>query len=308
MTAPTQPDYNTTPSPTGGPTTGISSTDIWGLGNLYGKHVALGMTPGTAPHAPTAADIRFRHANPDDTATNAEHPGTVKWGTTQDVLTKYKDLWATGTAGNKPKNQQALQTYEQLQLMLLQAGAYATGTSIKTLRFGQWTDQTENAIVTALNGYEQNLDPHTPITFEDYLQQNRDGGSLNGKSTADPAGLAGAGTTAPTTQLTDPASLRASAMTAAQAALGVGMSDDQLNKFVAQFQGAEAAAQNIANQPAGGGTVIRPDQVADANAFAQKSDPQGYSNHQAQGYMNALMNLFLPSQDARSNIQPVASA
>lgn len=298
MTAPAVPDYNSTPAPATA-STSSNPADIWGLGNLYGMPVGLGTTSGN--HA-SGGGTRTRGMGIDYRDVGQQNPGTA-FGTTQDLLQNMKDLWALGSSGSKPENQAALQQYEELQLMLLQGDHYSSGTTTKNLRFGQWTSATEKAIVDALSGYEQAIAGNaTPMTFHDYLAQNRNAGSVGGKSTTDPGSVGGATGAASQAILDDPALLRSTVMSAAQAALGRGLSSAQLDKFVAQFQGAQASYQQSANS-----TIVRPDAVAQAGVFAQQAAPQQYANHQAQGYMNALLNVFLPSADSRANITPVAS-
>lgn len=291
-TIPGVPDYPPA-DPTPQDSTG-GVFDVWGLGHYYNMPVGMGMTPGRAGEAGGMdPGLRVTPVAPKQ-----------KWGTTQQLMEMYKDLWATGSAGKDPKNQKALHNYEVLQVLLLQAGAYGPSATVDDVRFGQWTDQTESALVKALAGYESAIKgDKTPMEFGEFLRQNRNAGSYQGKSTADILAIAGKKTAAaPQVNLADPETLRQAAQDAAVKALGQGLTPEQLNSFVAEFQGAQASYQQSTNS-----TVVGPDIGSDAAAYAQHADPQGYSNHQAKGYMSQLLNMFLPSDDQRPDIQPVTS-
>jgi hypothetical protein len=180
------------------------------------------------------------------------------------------------------------------QKLLLEGGWYG---SVNTqVQYGM-NPQTESAIASAMVQYLKAAHgADVPTTFQDFLtgyaQNNAGIGNVPGQG----------GSTTPIS-LTDPNALRQSAEQAAQAALGHGFSDDQLQRFVSEFQSRQSAAQTQQ-----GGSVEVPDQSADANAFAQQSDEQGYSNHQAEAYTNAFLNMFLPNGSARPNIAPVSKA
>jgi hypothetical protein len=100
--------------------------------------------------------------------------------------------------------------------------------------------------------------------------------------------------------LTDPAELKAQAQSAAQASLGHVLTSEQLGQFVDQFHAAQTDAQHKAGSIYDGMSA-----GAEANQFAQSSDPQDFANHQAQGYMDTFMNMFLPSGSNRGGVAPV---
>lgn len=285
-----------------GGTTGLPSStgkydpnDIWKLGDLYNQPIYLGYTPG----APAATGPIASHLPVEDRVGSA---GTNTYGKTQSLIDHYNELWQKGTAGDK----KSYTDFVNLQKQLWYAGAYGQ-TSFDSVHVGQWTDQTLNALENALSGYVQTSKASKkPQTFEDWLQANAAGGLAAGGGFDYKNGPGGSGASAPSpTQLTDPNALRQTVQQAAQAALGRGLSDAELSKFVDAFHQSETSAQQTAQ--GSGGTVTPPDQQSDALAYAEQSDPQQYANHQAQGYFNAFMNLFLPSGSSRANIQPVAS-
>jgi hypothetical protein len=286
------PNYGAIPNTSSGnapvPTDDTGAIDVWNMPSfLQGKmiwfdtgHVAASRR--TSVHPSHSPDL----------------PGT----TTESVLTKAHSKLINMTAEQVMKQFAAMSqndpmAFAAIQKELQDGGFYGSATHV----YGGWNGQTETAVADAMTQYVKVAQAGGVAenfrTFLDHQAQANTG--INGN---DPGGAGGGGAAARQTILDDPEALKSAAMTAAQAALGSGLSEDQLNKFVAQFQGAQASYQQSTNS-----TVVQPDATSDAMAFAQKSDPQGYANHQATGYMSALMNLFLPSQDARPTITPVAS-
>lgn len=100
-------------------------------------------------------------------------------------------------------------------------------------------------------------------------------------------------------QVTDPESIRQTALQAAQQALGQSVSKDQLHKFVEKFQAAQ-----IASQSQTGGVVTSPDLSAEAMSFVQKSNPEEYKANQRMSYLDSLVNLLGGSVTSRPNQQP----
>lgn len=139
-------------------------------------------------------------------------------------------------------------------------------------------------------------------SFTDYLvSTSQRSADLAAKAAA---AKAAAGIAARVTQVSDPEEIRSAAQSAAQAALGQGLSDDQLSAFVAQFQ----AAQTTAQQAGPGATSTSPDLGAEAMQFAQSSDPGAYKQNQRQVFLNALVNMAAPSGSQRPDMTPVPSA
>lgn len=303
MTAP-QPSPTPGPSPSATPksvpkaptyqgsanATPTSSTsnpnDVWNLGNLYGQPVYLGTTQ-------EGGDLLDpRHPN------SPQAPGqtTLVQGQTQDVVKQVLQMYAA-QAAQRRKSPGKLTAYEELQKSLWQAGFYGQ-TSYKDIHAGQWTSQTQDALTSALKSYETVYQSGTPMTFSEFVNQNaagsKDGGYNGGAGLGTPA--------AQVVNLTDPAAIKSAAQSAAQAALGQGLSDQQLNDFVAQFQ-----AQQTAAQAPGVTTSTMPDLSSSALQFAQTTDPQAYKQEQLAAYQNTILNMFLPSESQRPSMSPVAS-
>jgi hypothetical protein len=285
---PTVPDYNGSAGTTPTPSSGAGSNDIWGLGQVYGLPVFLGSS--------TTSPGSYSGAEP------TQHRGGVgvqthdQYGTTQDIMQQVIDLWAAQQTERKGKKG-GLTSYEQLQQALYAGGFYGQ-TSYDKIHVGQWTPQTQNAVVSALQQYEQVMSgAQSPVTFTEFLQgnaaQNGDGGFY--------ADGTKKGAPEPTISVSDPAAIKAAVQSAAQEALGMGLSDDQLNTFVAKFQSAQTSAQTNT------GTVTVPDLSSDAMAFAQQSDPQGFHQNQRTAYLDQLVNLLGGGLTSRPNQQPVAS-
>jgi hypothetical protein len=225
--------------------------------------------------------------------------GQPVMGKAEDVMANAQKLWQEQGAERK-KHPDKLTGFESLQQELWQAGFYGQ-TPYDSIHVGQWTAQTESAMRSALHSYETGvMAAQTPETFTEFLAQNQqfgqDGGAGKSK-TATPA--------APTINLTDPLAIKQQAQAAAQQALGMSLTEDQLNAFVTQFQSAEKQYQS---QPAGS-TITSPDLGSDAAAFAQSTDPHAYEQQQHQSYMDALVNLFSgPGATQRPNIAPTPQA
>lgn len=264
---PSVPSYGGSATPTTA-STGSNPNDIWGLGTVYDKPVFLGMDPVPPPGDRTA---------------KRDH-----YGKTQDMIQQVINLYARQSSERK-KNPNGLTQYEQIQQALYAGGFYGQLAHDK-IHTGQWSPQTQSALVAALDSYVQVEKSGQPITFTDFLTQNA-GGNGDG-------GFYGSqGKAAPQVNLADPAALRSAAQQAAQAALGHGLTDDQLGAFVTQFQASQATAQTST-----GAQVTTPDVSSQAMQFAQASDPTGASGHNADSYVNSFLNLFLPSTSGRANI------
>lgn len=263
-------------------TSGSSNpNDIWGLGDLYDKNVYTGNYPAPTSYRGTG-DISVLNPLP-----NAGSGQTPAYGQTQDFMQHVVDLWAA-QAEERKKFPNRLTTFEQLQRSLWQAGFYGQ-TPLDSVHVGQWTSQTQDALVGALGSYEQTTKGgKLPLTFSEFLNQNAQMGQDGGQSTS---GSGGSSTKPPfQARLVDPAAIRQAAQTAALDALGQTLSGDQLEKFVTQFQAAQTSAEQTAYN--GTGTVTEPDLTSQAQAFVQENNPGAYKQNQRSAYLGALVNLL----------------
>lgn len=161
---------------------------------------------------------------------------------------------------------------------------------------GSWNATTKNALANAMQSYvELSLGAGVGMSFKDYLIQKG--------TEAQQLGLKNSGAqAAQQIQVTDPTAIKAAAQSAFQAATGKGASEDQLNKFVAQFQAAQSSAQTQV-----GGTISAPDLSSQAMSYAQTADPGAYKDNQRQSFIDTLVNMFAPSGSQRPNMTPVPS-
>jgi len=221
----------------------------------------------------------------------------------QEEMSNAAKLWSQ--QAEERRKGASLTSFERLQQELYAAGMYGS-TSYNDVKVGQWDTTTQTAMKTALEHYEDFIQgAQEPMTFNEFLKQqastDADGGFFSQKGKG--IGSAGTGSSSvPQVNLTDPAAIRSAAQAAAQQALGQGLSEDQLNAFVQQFQAAQQSDQSSLNP-----TTTTPDLSSQALAFAEQQSPGEYKDHQIQGYMNTLLNMFLPSESQRANVQPVAS-
>lgn len=181
--------------------------------------------------------------------------------------------------------------------------ALASGPWGKVNPTGAWDASTESALGQALKMYTQlSLGAGVGMSFSDYLiKTGQRAQQLGGKGTS----LGdGSSSSSNIIQVTDPAQIREAAQQAAQQALGEGLSEDQLNAFVSQFQAAQGAAQLAGN----GSVVSAPDLTAQAMQYVQSSNPAEYQSNQRQAFEDTLVNMFAPSASQRPNMTPVPSA
>lgn len=268
-----------------GTATGSSNNSLestWGLGNLYGEPVVMGMENTPAP-----AKI--------DPTTGRPLTGSVTqkldYGNTQKIVEGLTSLWAQQEQ-DRQQDPHGLTQYEQYQQLLWQAGFYGQ-TSLDKIHLGQWDQQTFNAIKGALDQYEKARLSGEPVTWTEFLKTNAQAAqSAQGGF----YGAAGA-TSAKQTAVTDPASIRQAVQSAAMNALGRGLTEDQLNAFVSKFQQEQQSAELSTAS-----NVTQPDLSAQAAAYAQSAAPADFSSYQDDKYMNALMNMFLPSASSRPNL------
>ena len=293
---PPQPDYHGAAAKAGQAAQASSSSnpnDIWGLAEAYGQPVYLGAA--SVPDVKIDPQTGRPLVGGDKTLSN-------QYGKTQDIIKQVINLWSQQKA-ERDKNPNQLTGYEALQQQLYAAGFYGQ-TSYDSIHVGQWSSQTQDALVNALQSYESSVGHNKiPMTFAEFLQQNSsqngDGGFYSGSGA--PGG--GSSSSGPTqVNLTDPAAIRAAAQTAAQQALGRGLSETQLEQFVNQFQQTQ---QQVATSTAA--TVSSPSLSDQAMQFVQENDPHAYAQNKRQSYVNALIDMFAPSGSQRPGTTPVPS-
>ena len=271
-------------------TTSSNPADWWGLGDAYGQTIFVGTATTPVPIIdPTSGTPRVG-------GPTTETPQGV---TTQDFMKSVLKMWASQNE-ERLKNPGGLTGYEQLQQELWSAGFYGQ-TSYDSVHVGQWTPQTQAAIVGAIQAYETaKRSTKLPMTFADFLSTNSAQGSTGGFNVNSGSS---SGSTGPTqVNLTDPAAIRAAAQTAAQQALGRGLSEKQLEQFVNQFQQTQ---QQVATSTAA--TVSAPSLSDQAMQFVQENDPHAYAANKRQSYVNALIDMFAPSGSQRPGTTPVPS-
>lgn len=264
---------------------GSTAHDIWGLDKLYNNNILLGTN--------AAVDTGMGFSIPG--------PQTPAYGTTQSFMKHVVDLWA-GQAEEKKHFPNRLTTYEQLQRSLWQAGFYGQ-TSIDGIHVGQWNPQTQDALKNALGSYEQlGKGGKLPLTFSEFLNQN----AVMAKDGGENSNPGGAGPAAPApfvSNTTDPAGIRAAVQSAAQQALGMNLSEDQIQTFVTEFQHQQVQAerQSYNNQDS-----TTPDLSSEAMSFVQETNPRAYKQQNKTAYMDALVNLLggvRPSQTPTPNVE-----
>lgn len=158
---------------------------------------------------------------------------------------------------------------------------------------GSFDVDTEKALAGAMSQYlKLTHGAGVGVSFTDYL------------SRASQTNVSLSTQQAPLLPVTDPASIRAAAQSAATAALGQGLSESQLSQFVTQFQAAQTGAETQTS-----GTVSAPDLSSQAMQFAQSQEPGAYQANERQSYEDALVNLLSgPGATGRPSMTPVASA
>jgi hypothetical protein len=207
----------------------------------------------------------------------------------QDVLKNFLGLYGT--------NRNA---YDGMRAALAEAGYYGADSVQRVLgrAAGEW-DAT--AMRTAMVGYKNYTSTTTqPLTFDDWLRgPGRDNSAANTSGGAGYGGTGGGGQVS----LTDPAYLTMYAQRAAQASLGRSLTADQLQSFIDSFHNAEQTSQT-----SGAAKVTGTDARSEAIQNIQQNYLGEEQQHSAKGYMNAMLDMFLPSASQRSaiNVDPNA--
>lgn len=177
---------------------------------------------------------------------------------------------------------------------LLASGPWGSGTVYPT---GAWDRNTEAALSGAMSLYYQLSQTGVAMSFTDYLQSTAARAqSLGGLGTS----LGGSAAKNTSTPVTDPASIRAAAQSAFQAATGKGATEAQLNHFVSHFQAAQITAETAMS-----GTPAAPSLTDQAMSYAQTADPSAYKGNQRQAFTDQLVNMFAPPASQRPNMTPV---
>lgn len=271
--------------------------DVFDLGKMYNQPLVLGWTYNPV-------DTSTLQGVESASAGDFVHPDM---STTQKFMGTIHDQWAQQEVERKNKalmdKQGGLTQYEILQKQLWQARFYGQ-TSFDSVHVGQWTTQTENALKEAFTQYGQDYQSGTPQSFPEFLKANtnQDGGINNKRSSSvlSPAYRV---------SLTDPSTIRASAISAFQAATGMNPTEAQLSAFVTSFQDQQRQAQLTAETAQHGQVTeyTAPSLGGQAMEYAQQTDPSQYRQFQKQNYVNSLLDMFLPSESQRTAVSPTPS-
>jgi hypothetical protein len=183
-----------------------------------------------------------------------------------------------------------------IQKALADGNFYGSASSI----FGGWNIQTEKAIASAMEQYlKVSRGAGTPVSFMQFLantavsNQQLNGNAGNGQK----SGSSSSASRGPS--LTDPSALRLQVQQAAQSALGRNLSESEVNRFVDEFHNLET--QQFDTAIAGNKAYTNPNPSTAAESFVGSNNTQEAQQHNATGYMDALMNMFLPSSSAPPN-------
>lgn len=176
---------------------------------------------------------------------------------------------------------------------LLASGPWGSGTVYPT---GSWDNHTESALSNAMSLYFKLASTGVAMSFSQYLQTTAERAQALGGQGTSLSQLA-----APKPKLMDPAQIRAAAQSAAQQALGQGLSEKQLSAFVEKFHN-----EQLANMDDTYTTSYK--LPGEAMQFAQQANPDEYKNNQHQAFTNMLVNMFAPPSSNRPQMTPTPSA
>lgn len=250
--------------------------DVYGLGNVANQSIYVGYTgtpvPGGSAQGQKNASTFGDNKLPDQ-GQNAYTPAY-----------KLMQRFAQESVTNP-------NSFAALQADLFQAGLY--GTTPPT--WGTWTAKDGDAIVQAFKGYTAVSQTGVPLTFEDWLSGAASAGTASQQSKVNPVSYT------PTDYL------QKAAQSAARATLGHELSESDLQKFVSSFHSQEATAQGGAAQAQLSNTATTPgDASPDPTSGASDYISQNFANeeaqHSAKGYMNAMLDMFLPSSSTRPTL------
>jgi hypothetical protein len=197
------------------------------------------------------------------------------------------------------KSQTNPDEFRALQHLLADAGFFGVDSHI----YGGWNTQTEHALASAMEKYLQVSEgAGVPVSFMQYLQNTADANTANGN-----AGIAGGGGSGgsiakvPHPTLTDPDQLTFYAQKAAQAALGRNLSQPELTQFIDQFHQQQIDSFNQSYSGTGN-PIDKTDARSSASAFVSQDFKPEMQKHQATGYADAFLNMFLSGPSAAPNV------
>lgn len=175
------------------------------------------------------------------------------------------------------------------------------GASKNYVASGVFDQNTEQMLSNAIVQYlKVSRGAGKAISFMQFLTDGATSNVANGGGVNGSGGTGGGA--GQVINLTDPAQIRSAAQQAAQEALGHVFTNSELDSFVNSFQAQQTAAQQVS----GGQDSTMPDLTAEAMQEAQTgANAQEFSNHQALGYMDTFLNMFLPSGSNRGGVNPV---
>jgi hypothetical protein len=191
--------------------------------------------------------------------------------------------------------------FAAFQKELAASGFFGSATKV----YGGWNGQTETAIADAMSQYlKVSEGAGVALSFRDFLSHQAAANTgINGGG-----GGSGSGSGLPSTPtLADPDTLKLAAQKAAQAALGRNLSAGELSNFVDQFHAEQTSAYQSALK--GQGTnVDKTDPRGSAIKFVASTNSQEFGQHQAEGYADSFLNMFLtgPSAAPNVNVDPTA--
>ena len=182
--------------------------------------------------------------------------------------------------------------------MLANAGYYGSDEISRVVNraAGTWDADALHKAMLDYTGWSKQTG--SPTTFVEWLQGGQGNKNLGGNSAMGSYG--GGGGAGGTVSLTDPSQITMYAQRAARASLGQELTPDQLNQFISQFHTEEQANQTAAMT--GAAKVNSSDARSESIQYIKQNFQPQMEQHESQGYMNALLNLFLPNQDQRSAI------
>lgn len=212
--------------------------------------------------------------------------------------------WLAGLAGQgyvMDKNGKLTKTAlaAQGQFLIIQQ-ALGSGPWGRVHTSGSFDAETQGALTKALLQYQQMAQNGHAESFVSWLTQTAAKARETGEYSQNQPDQQPVEST-PAISLSDPAQLRAVVQDAAMAALGHGLSEDQLNAFVSQFHAAESSYQTAYQQsPGQPGTeqLTAPDVQGQAMQFAAQADPGAAKDYREASYVSALVNLLAGPGDA----------
>jgi len=277
---------------------GATGTDIYGLSPEQEAWSTFSGTVSTTASGRVPPSMGHREYTQDGAPTPAQTK--LEGETALQLMQKFTAL------GNSPKLADR-QEWANTQRELIAINAYGNGATDQTVNLGQWTGQADSAaLLKALIGYRMAAGKEgagMPVTFAEWLDNHAKQQYANQQAgvAGSSSGGGGGGSLPSTPQLADPAKLELTVQKAAQAALGHNLSPDELNKFVGQFH-QEQMTSYTDSLHGQGTTVDANDPRAQAIQFVTGNNKQEFGQHQAQGYTDSFLNMFLPSASAAPNV------